>query len=492
MRRAWQRIANISRSLYARIVFVYLAGLLLLAVAAAWVAVSQFEQLGREWQQRTQIDLADNLVQVMQGPLRAGANSPAARDAADRILSINPAVSLYVLDADGRVAGNYAEGGCSDDARVSVAALEDLLADEPMLPVVVDAPCSHRASVFSVAPVRFGPGDQRGYLLAVLDAGARMSMFAMLRTSSITRTLLIAGSLAVALAGVLGLLLFALLTRRFKRLTAAVERFAVGDYGQRIEPGRADEIGHLSRAFNDMAATIEAQLDALRENDRQRRELVANLSHDFRTPLTSLRGYAEQLRKAEHLPAETRDAHLAAILANADRLTRLARQLSTLARVDAFEKPLCVDAFSLAELIHDIAGKFRAQAQEAGLNLTVDCAPTLPAVAADLALIDRVLANLIDNAIAATPPGGAVTVSARVVDARVEVRIVDSGVGLSADELALVTQRFYRTPASRQRGEGSGLGLSIVEEICARHGTRLRLRSVPGEGTHAAFDLPVA
>mgnify|MGYP001341369396 CR=1 FL=1 len=246
MRRAWQRIANISRSLYARIVFVYLAGLLLLAVAAAWVAVSQFEQLGREWQQRTQIDLADNLVQVMQGPLRAGANSPAARDAADRILSINPAVSLYVLDADGRVAGNYAEGGCSDDARVSVAALEDLLADEPMLPVVVDAPCSHRASVFSVAPVRFGPGDQRGYLLAVLDAGARMSMFAMLRTSSITRTLLIAGTLAVVLAGVLGLLLFALLTRRFRRLTAAVERFAVGDYGQRIAPdGLQAHMGRL-------------------------------------------------------------------------------------------------------------------------------------------------------------------------------------------------------------------------------------------------------
>ena len=492
MKRAWERIANVSRSLYARIVFVYLAGLLLLSVTAAWVAVSQFEKLGREWQQRTQIDLADNLVRVMQAPLGAGPDSPAARDAADQILSINPAVSLYVLDADGRVVGNYAEAGCSDNAQVPVSALEDLLSDEPMLPVVVEAPCSHHDSVFSVAPVRFGDAGHQGYLLAVLDAGARMSMFAMLRTSSITRTLLIAGSLAVGLAGVLGLLLFALLTRRFRKLTTAVERFAVGDYGQRIDPGRADEIGHLSRAFNDMAATIEAQLDALRENDRQRRELVANLSHDFRTPLTSLRGYAEQLRKAQNLPAETRDAHLAAILANADRLTRLARQLSTLARVDAFEKPLCVDAFSLAELIHDIAAKFRPQALDAGLELTVDCAPTLPPVAADLALIDRVLANLIDNAIAATPPGGKVGVVASVADSRVVVEISDSGVGLSTDELTLVTQRFYRTPAPRMRGEGSGLGLSIVEEICARHGTRLRLHSTPGEGTRAAFDLPVA
>ena len=492
MRRAWQRIANVSRSLYARIVFVYLAGLLLLALTAAWVAVSQFEQLGREWQQRTQIDLADNLAQVMREPLGAGPDSPAAHRAADRILSINPAVSLYLLDAEGRVVGNYAEPGCSANARVPVDTLEDLLADEPMLPVLLNAPCSHRDSVFSVAPVRFGAAAQPGYLLAVLDAGARMSMFAMLRTSSITRTLLIAGTLAVVLAGVLGLLLFALLTRRFRRLTAAVERFAVGDYGQRIAPGRADEIGHLSRAFNDMAATIEAQLDALRENDRQRRELVANLSHDFRTPLTSLRGYAEQLRKAEDLPAETRQAHLAAILTNADRLTRLARQLSTLARVDAFEQPLSADTFSLAELIHDIVGKFRPQAFEAGLALVIDCASTLPAVAADLALVDRVLANLLDNAVAATPAGGTVRVCAHATASRVEVAVVDTGIGLSADELTLVTQRFYRTPASRRHGEGSGLGLSIVDEICVRHGTRLRLHSAPGEGTQAAFDLPIA
>lgn len=492
MRRAWAGIASISRSLYARIVLIYLAGLLLLAVTAAWVAISQFEQLGREWQQRTQIGLAGNLATVMQAPLRAGPGSDAAHDAADRILSINPAVSLYILDTQGRVMSDYAPTACADERRVDVGALRRLLSDEPMLPVLMNAPCSHRTSVFSAAPVRFGPEHRDGYLLAVLDAGSRMSMFAMLRTSSITRTLLIAGCLAVVLAGTLGLLLFALLTRRFRKLTAAVERFAVGDYGQRVEPGRDDEIGHLSRAFNDMAATIEVQLDALRENDRQRRELVANLSHDFRTPLTSLRGYAQQLRRASDLSAETRDAHLAAILANADRLTGLARQLSTLARVDAFEQPLCVDAFSLAELIHDIAGKFRPQAEGAGLSLSVECTPTLPAVAADLALIDRVLANLIDNAVSATPAGGSIRVSAHATATQVEVQVADTGVGLSADELAVVTQRFYRTPASRRRSEGTGLGLSIVEEICARHGTRLRLYSGPGQGMRAAFDLPIA
>src|SRR5699024_856004 len=112
----------------------------------------------------------------------------------------------------------------------------------------------------------------------------------------IVRSLLFAGIGALVLAAIVGLLLFALLTRPFSRLTRAVQRFADGDHSQRIPVRTDNEINSTARAFNDMAATIEAQVAALHENDRQRRELVANLSHDFRTPLTALRGYAEQLR----------------------------------------------------------------------------------------------------------------------------------------------------------------------------------------------------
>lgn len=492
MRSLLHSLGRLGRSLYARIALVYLASLLLLSAAAAWIAVSQFDQLGRELEQRMQIDLAENLARVMREPLEQGPQSNAAEQAARLILSINPSLSLYVLDAEGTVIGDYAKSACGLGARVDLAAVKRLLGSEPMLPVFANAPCSGQRSVFSVARVGYGGADRPGYVFAVLDAGTRMSVFAMLRTSSITRTFMVAGTLALLVSGVVGLLLFALLTRRFSRLTEAVQRFADGNYGQRIAPGADDEIGQLARAFNDMAGTIEAQLNALRENDRQRRELVANLSHDFRTPLTSLRGYAEQLRSSDALSPSVRREHLDAILANAERLTRMAQQLSTLTRVDAFEKPLHVEAFSLAELAHDIAGKFQPQAQAAGIALTVDCAPTLPFVAADLALIDRVLANLIDNALDATPEQGWVCVSAAVEADHVRVAVTDSGTGLSADELPLVTQRFYRTAASRARSEGSGLGLSIVVEICERHDTRLDIRSAPGQGTEVTFRLPLA
>lgn len=483
------RLGRLGRSLYARIALIYLASLLLLSIAAAWIAVSQFDRLSRELQQRMQIDLAQNLAQVLREPLRQGPRSTAARNTARLIHRINPSLSLYVLDVQGNVLANYSDAECPPDAHVQINALKHLLGQNPMLPVFVNAPCSRRSSVFSAARIRYGRDGKPGYLLVLLHAGPSMSMFSMLRTSSITRTLIVAGLLALLVSCVAGLLLFAVLTRRFSALTRAVQRFAGGDYEQRIEPGRDDEIGQLGRAFNDMAGTIEAQLNALRENDRQRRELVAGLSHDFRTPLTSLRGYAERLRGGD-MPSQSRKAHLDAILANTERLTHLAQQLSTLSRVDAFEQPLCMEPFSLAELAYDVAGKFDAQAQAAGVTLTVQCTPQAISVAADIALIDRALANLVDNALRATAAGDRVQLSVRAEAGAAVVCISDTGAGLSAAEIPLVTQRFYRTAASRNRNaEGSGLGLAIVDEICARHGTRLSIRSQPGRGTRMRFAL---
>ncbi|MCE8016565.1 HAMP domain-containing histidine kinase [Halomonas sp. MCCC 1A17488] len=491
MRGLLRRCGRLGRSLYARIALVYLSSLLLLSVATAWIAISQFNQLTRELQQRMEIDLAKNLAQVMQPALWQGAGSDAARDMARHILSINPSLSLYVLDEQGRVIADYAEPACGLGRRIEIGALETLLSEEPMLPVLATAPCGSEPGIFSVAPIQHGEARRQGFLYVDLANAGQASMFSMLRTSSITRTLVAAGLMALLVSGVFGLVWFALLTRRFSRLTTAVQRFANGVYGQRIATPRDDELGRLARAFNDMAGTIEAQLQAMRETDRQRRELVANLSHDFRTPLTSLRGYTEQLLAAETAD-EGRRRMLTAILDNADRLTRLAQQLSTLARLDADDRPLQCEPFSLAELAHDIVGKFQHQARTAGISLTVACEPSLPRVEADLGLTDRLLSNLIDNALRATPAGGWVRLDAEALPEGVRLAVIDNGVGIPEEELPLVTQRFYRTRASLDRGDGSGLGLSIVREICERQGVAWKIASAPGKGTEVSVILPRA
>ncbi|ALM53352.1 sensor histidine kinase [Halomonas huangheensis] len=480
---------RVFRSLYARIALIYLTSLVIMSLSAAWMAVTQFDQLGREWLQRSQLDLAHQLATVMQEPLSHGANSPQAQAAAERILNINPTVTLYSVDHDGKVMAAYSTGGCGEGTIIRTEPIRQILSDMPMLPVYASMPCAGGENVFSAANVTFGADQQPGYLLVSLEANAQLSMVGMWQTSSIMRSLLFAGVGALVLSAGAGLLLFALMTRRFSQLTHAVQRFAQGDYSKRIPTRIDDEIGQAGRAFNDMAATIEAQLEALRVNDSQRRELIANLSHDFRTPLTSVQGYAQQLRQAPDLTDARSRKMVESILSNVDRLARLANQLSQLSRVDVSDRPLAVEDFSLTELAYDIVGKFQPHADASGVALSVDSSIGLQQVTADLELIDRAITNLVDNALSATGEGGSVTIELHGKGAGVEVSVVDTGVGLSAEEVTLVVQRFYRTEGSRSRGEGSGLGLSIVTEILARHQSRLELASRPGQGTCARFLL---
>ncbi|WP_110657210.1 sensor histidine kinase [Salinicola halimionae] len=480
------------RSLYARIALIYLASLIAMSLATAWIAVGQFDQLGREWLQRSQLDLAKNLATVMQTPLEQGADSAAAHRAAERIMSINPALSVFTLDEHGLVVAAYNARGCGLGANIDTAPIHQLLSSTPMLPVYAQMPCRDNDNVFSAARVTLGADHAPGYLYVSLEADTHMSMVGMWQTSSISRSLVIAGSVALALASGVGLLLFALLTRRFSRLTRAVQRFAAGDYAQRIESSMDDEIGRAGYAFNDMAATIEAQLDALSENDRQRREMIANLSHEFRTPLTSLRGYAQQLGN-DMSPTDLKHREqLSAIFANVDRLTRLANQLSLLARVDVSDRPLNREPFSIHELANDIVGKFRPRAEAASISLVVTSEAGLALVSADLELIDRALTNLVDNALSATNAGGDVTLSISRESPGLQICVTDTGIGLAKEEIPLITQRFYRTAGSRGRGEGNGLGLAIVAEILRRHDTRLVIDSQRGEGTRCRFTLSSA
>lgn len=311
----------------------------------------------------------------------------------------------------------------------------------------------------------------------------------MIQRSYFVRTGATTLGIAAVFAAALGLLLFALLTRRFRRLTAAVQRFKAGVRDERVGDGARDEIGQLGRAFDEMATTIQAQVEALERTDATRRELVANVTHDLRTPLTSLRGYAERLAEREPSPEERREC-LAAILNNTVQLERLIGQLSLLSRLDARQTAPHFEPFPPAELVQDLIIKFKPAAAVRGIALEADYDPALPAVRADLALVERALANLIDNALANTPRGGRIEVRLAASSGRLRIAVVDTGCGIPEEELALVTRRFYR--AKHSHGAGSGLGLSIASEIAELHGSRLTLASRLGAGTEVAFDLPLA
>jgi signal transduction histidine kinase len=219
---------------------------------------------------------------------------------------------------------------------------------------------------------------------------------------------------------------------------------------------------------------------------------VANVSHDLRTPLAAIRGYLEtlQIKDAELTAAEKR-RYLAIAVQHSERLTRLVTELFELARLDAGEIRLRPESLSPAELVQDVTRTYEIVARQRSVQLKMDLAGDAPPVRADIALIQRVLVNLLDNALKHTPSGGTVNVSLVATDSGVRVAVTDSGKGIARDDLRHIFDRFYRGRNDpRAQSDGAGLGLAIVRKILDLHHTTIDVENMPGAGARFAFDLP--
>jgi signal transduction histidine kinase len=294
-------------------------------------------------------------------------------------------------------------------------------------------------------------------------------------------------AVALLLSGAVGLLLSRAIARPLHRLTAAAGAVARGQFDQQVPVRSRDELGRLSRAFNDMVARLRAA--------RQMQvDFVANVSHELRTPLTSIKGTLETLRNGAVDDPEVRDRFLETVETETDRLIRLVNDLLLLSRADSQALNLRREALDLVGLVSATVDRLMPQAQERGLVLKVQAGPDAPLAWADPDRVGQVLLNLMDNAIKYSRPGGAVTVSldaGRDAGQAVLVQVRDEGIGIPAEELPQVGQRFYRADKARSRAEGdSGLGLAIAQALVQAHGGRLWLESQENQGTVVKFTLP--
>lgn len=281
------------------------------------------------------------------------------------------------------------------------------------------------------------------------------------------------------------------LSRPLRALAGAGERVVNGDFAASALTGRSDELGRLADTFV-RAAQLAGQLGELRQKDQERRELVATMSHDLRTPLAALRGFLETMqRKADTLPANEQQHFLDTALRQTEKVSRLAQELFELAKLECDDASLNPEPFNLAELLQDVAQKYRLQAEQRGLTLRAELRPALPVVVADIGLIERLLTNLIDNALRHTPTGGTVRLDAWPADGRVAVSVADTGIGISPEYLPTLCD--WDSPlARRARADGGGFGLIVVGKIAQLHGSRLDVDSTLGVGSEFRFDLPLA
>ncbi len=475
--------------------------LLFLVVGLIFVEVTVFstDMYQQEVNQKLNTNLAQQIVNERLLMTEGQVNHEALKDIFHMLMVINPGIEIYLLDLKGNILTFSAPKGSVKRKSIDLKPVHQYLSQELSAPLQGDDPKSNnRKKVFSVAPI-IQKGQHEGYLYVILGGEQYDSIAQKLKGSYIlqlTAVIIFAGLLVSLITG---LMLFALITGRLKKLARVMDSFTPGDTIEALafpslkKKGSTDEIDLLSSTFKDMAQRIDVQMEELKASDKMRRELVANISHDLRTPLATLQGYIETLliKESQYTP-EKRKEHLEIAIKHCQRLNHLVTELLELAKLEAVQMQINPEPFNIQELVHDISQKFSLIANKKQIQLITLFQDTLDFVTADIGLIERALENLIENALHYTPENGKVTINISQ-DKDVIIAIHDTGPGISEYELKHIFKRFYHSDRAKKENQNhSGLGLAITQKIIELHQQKISVTTDSSKGTCFSFSLPRA
>jgi signal transduction histidine kinase len=480
-------------SLFWKVSAIFLLVLLVFAGITLKINVDAARNYALEVTQRMNHDLAAHTVEEIKPFLNGEVPEEKVGTLMHSMMAVNPSIEVYVLDTTGRILKYVALEGEVKTDRVALAPIQRFIAATSSDGLIVgdDPRAPGEQKIFSAAPV-MESGLNRGYVYIILAGqeytGATDTLFGSYFLRLSTRSAL----LALVLTLLAGLSAIWFITRNLRSLVAVFRRFKEGDLGARISLSGAGELTEVGSTFNDMAATIEKNIVDLKGIDKLRKELIGNVSHDLRTPIAAIQGYAETLLMKDSTISEAeKREHVEVIIKSAERLKLLVDDLFTLSTLEAGQVKLDLEPLSLGELVHDVVNKLRLLANEKGVSIDIIMAKDLPIVEVDIKKIDRVIQNLVHNAIKFCRRGDRITIEldGRTASA-VDVRITDTGVGIPPADLPHIFDRYFKGHRSAAT-DGSGLGLAIVKRIVELHGSTVKATSRPNEGAQFSFSLPV-
>lgn len=491
------------KSLYSKLAAVVLLLFTIIAIVMVTIVIYATDLYRQEINQKLNMDLAENIVKEK----LLIRNGKIDRDALEYIfhilMVINPSIELYLLDQGGTILEFSAAPGKVKRKSVSLGPVKKLLARQGTVPQLGDDPRNPGGKkVFSVSSI-YQQNKLEGYLYVILGGEKYDTIAQKIQNSFILKMSSWMIVTALAFAGTVGLIIFALLTRRLRKLVIGIDAFKNGDNLSNIDLPRVresvhqgDEIDNLSLAFKEMAERIEEQIAKLQKSDLMRRELVANVSHDLRTPLATLTAYIEtmQLKEIDWSP-EKRQKYLEVARKHCNRLSSLVDDLFELASLDARETKLKLESFSIAELVQDVVQNYELPAKNRNITLTSNFSQNLTYVMGDIGLVQRVLENLIANAFRHTPEGGTISIILKSADDFMTVQVRDTGVGIAQEALPHIFDRFYKSASNNENTStslaGLGLGLAIAKRIMDLHGSGIEVMSEPKTGTCFTFRFPI-
>ena len=479
-------------SFYWKVAAVFLIVLVVFTTVALYISVRAARNYSIEVNQKLNKDLASNMLETIRPDFKSGIpNQEALADIMHSMMVVNPSVEVYVLDPEGTILSYVAPEKVVKLKHVSLEPIHKFLNDGEHNIVYGDDPRNPgEKKIFSAAEVR-EDGHLTGYLYIVLASQEYVSASHMVLGSYIIGLSIKSIIVILLISALVGLIAIWYITKELNHIIHGIKLFKSGNLEARIPIKKNNEFDRIGLVFNEMAGTIEQNIRELQGIDELRKELISNISHDLRTPVASIQGYAETLLlKAGKLDAEQQEKYAGIIYKSSDKLKALVDELFELSKLETNQVKLKKESFSIAELVSDVANKYRIISQKKGISINTFISNDIPLVEADISLIDRVLQNLIDNAIKFCREGDYINLEIKLSSpSTVKVSIADSGTGISASDLPFIFERYY---SGKRHNESTGLGLAIVKKIIDLHHSVINVMSQPGKGTIFTFQLPVS
>lgn len=459
--------------------------ILLLGIGIVIIAFTASSHLFDEVGQLLNREYASSISVELEPFVKDGFSEDNVHDAIHYMMVLNPLVEIYLLDSKGKILAYFAgKGNKVVRNSIDLIPVKDFITESKDLPILGDDPRSNKnKKPFSVSTLQMG--DDNGYVYVILRGESYDKSLSNLSSSYYLTTGITTLLLAIIITLFLGLFLFFILTKRLRTLNKAVTEFKNGNYEQRINITGSDELSFLGETFNQMAESIKL-------SEKQKNDLIANISHDLRSPLTSIRGHLETvILKDEKLDSIQRQKYLNITLKNLHSFQSLVDRLFELAKLENNQIVPRMESFCLAELAQDVVMKLKPSALAKNMKLLMDQPFIGTNIVGDIAMIERVLSNIIENSIKYSFKEKDINIKFSRDSKYINIIIIDKGFGISNEDLPYIFERFYRGDRDRSSDiTGSGLGLAIVKEIITLHKGTIDVKSHINVGTTFNLSFP--
>lgn len=471
--------------LFGRLALTFLLMLTLLAVVYSYLTAYSANRYFEATYQRLNHEVAAHIAKFARPFINQEVNRRGADEIFFNAMVTNPSAEVYLLDSTGTILLYHAPAEKIKRSRVSLTPVRQFIQTGGQVYTKGDDPRSERGTkIFSAAEV-IRQGQLQGYVYVILGSEEYGSVMTRLRQDYVlqwgTKTMLI--TLLSAL--IIGLLVVYYQTRNLRDAVRTVSRFSRGDFSARIRVRSSSEVAELADTFNDMADRLTSTIADLRQSEQVRRDMVATISHDLRTPITAIHGYAETLFLKPALDKAQTKQYVGIILQSTETLVKRVNELFELSKLDAQEAPMQREPFILADLVTEVFAKFQLLAGRK--HLAFECLNcNLPSLCyADVGMLERVIQNLVENAVRYAPDGSFVRVALEKNESLLTVSVLNRAGVVSESVWAYLEGNASARPPS------VGLGLAIVRKILMLHQTQLSVERHAEGNVRFSFDLPV-